>query len=637
MRKMDGGMAYVGVDDREIDLFEGQFVVEEGMMYNSYVVAGSEGVAVMDAVDARFREEWLDQVEEALAGRKPDYLVVQHVEPDHSGSVEGFLKAWPEAKVVGTAAALKMLGAYYGAAAMAGRGVPVKDGDALELGGGKRLRFFTAPMVHWPEVMVSFEEESGTLFSADAFGKFGASDAGGGWDCEARRYYFGIVGKYGVQVQALLKKAEGLAIRRICPLHGPVLEGEAMAHALAQYGTWSRYAEETEGVLVAFTSVYGHTRAAAERLAGMLRERGCPRVEVRDLARTDMAETVEDAFRYGKAVLATTTYNGAIFPKMREFLEELRERGWQGRLVGLVENGSWAPQAAKGMRAALEGCKDLRFTEATVTLRPGADAAAVAAMGAMADELCAQWAGRAAGPAVDGQALQTIGYGLYALTTRDGDKDNAMIGNAAMQVTANPPRVAVAVNKANYSHHLAKKTGKMNLCSLGEGTPFEFVRGLGFRGGRGVEKLAGMSLARSANGLAVPREYVTGWMSLEVEAYADLGSHGLFTCRVTEAGMADAAERGEGSMSYAYYHANVKPKPTIGTVGNGTHGTNGTNGTGTGGTEGGAGGAKTGKKKVVWVCKVCGYVYEGEELPPDFVCPWCKHGAEDFERREVEA
>ena len=359
-------ICYIGVDDHEIDLFEGMYIVPEGMAYNSYVILDDK-VAVMDTTDRNFTGAWLANLEAALAGRKPDFLIVHHMEPDHSSGIEAFAEKYPEAKIVATAKAFTMMKNFTSKDYTA-RGIVAKEGDTLELG-SHTLKFITAPMVHWPEVMMSYDEKDKALFSADAFGKFGALDAVDeeGWACEARRYYFGIVGKYGAQVQAVLKKAAALDIRIICPLHGPVLQ-EDLGYYLDLYNTWSSYGTETEGVAVFYTSVYGHTKAAAELLAEKLQELGCPKVAVSDLARDDMAEAVEDAFRYGKIVLASTTYNADIFPFMREFIEHLTERGYQNRKIGLIENGSWAPTAAKVMKGMLEGCKNTTFAETEVKI-----------------------------------------------------------------------------------------------------------------------------------------------------------------------------------------------------------------------------------------------------------------------------
>jgi len=374
---------YVGVNDREIDLFEGQYAVPEGMAYNSYAII-DEKIAVMDAVDARFGKEWLDNVKRALDGRLPDYLVVQHMEPDHSSSIRLFAEEFPEAQLVASKKAFVMMKGYFGTDYQ-DRAIAVGEGDVLPLG-RHVLKFITAPMVHWPEVIVTYDEADKILFSADAFGKFGALDADEDWACEARRYYFGIVGKYGAQVEALLKKASALDIAVICPLHGPILK-ENLGYYLSLYDTWSSYRPEEEGVVIAYTSVYGNTRRAVEELAELLRSEGCPKVTVNDLARCDMAEAVEDAFRYDRLVLATTTYNADIFPFMRTFIDALCERGYKNRTVALIENGSWAPTAARVMRTMLEECKDITLAGTEVRINCAPNANTSEALSALAKEL----------------------------------------------------------------------------------------------------------------------------------------------------------------------------------------------------------------------------------------------------------
>ena len=375
---------YIGVNDHEIDLFEGMYIVPEGMAYNSYVIL-DEKIAVMDSVDAKFGEEWLKNLEAALNGRTPDYLIVQHMEPDHSANITVFMEKYPAAKMVASVKAFQILAQFYGTD-YADRRIVVKEKDTLELG-THTLQFVGAPFVHWPEVIMTYDQKDKVLFSADAFGKFGALDSEeDDWACEARRYYFGIVGKYGAQVQAVLKKTAALDIAVICPLHGPVLS-ENLSYYLDLYNTWSAYGTETEGVVICYTSVYGHTKEAAELLAAELEAAGCPKVAVNDLARCDMAEAVEDAFRYGRIVLATTTYNAGMFPFMETFIHALTERNFQNRLVGMIENGSWALQAAKAMRAALEGCKNLTYTDTTVQIKSALNDDSRAQIKALAAEL----------------------------------------------------------------------------------------------------------------------------------------------------------------------------------------------------------------------------------------------------------
>ncbi|WP_418784749.1 FprA family A-type flavoprotein [Hominenteromicrobium sp.] len=375
---------YIGVNDHDVDLFEGQYTVENGMSYNSYVIL-DEKVAVMDTVDAHFGVEWLQNLETELNGRRPDYLVVQHMEPDHSANIAVFMETYPEAQIVSSAKALVMMQQFFGTD-FPERKVVVGEGSTLKLG-RHTLTFVTAPMVHWPEVIVTYDSTDKVLFSADGFGKFGALDVEEDWADEARRYYIGIVGKYGAQVQALLKKAAALDIAIICPLHGPVLN-ENLGYYLDKYNTWSSYAVEDEGVVIAYTSVYGHTKEAVEELAEKLNQRGCPNVVVADLARCDMAEAVADAFRYSKLVLATTTYNATIFPHMQNFIDHLTARNYQGRTVGMIENGAWAPMAAKVMKKMLETSKNLTYTDTTVTVKCALNDASRAQIDALADELC---------------------------------------------------------------------------------------------------------------------------------------------------------------------------------------------------------------------------------------------------------
>ncbi|MGN0371645.1 MAG: flavin reductase [Enterocloster sp.] len=585
---------YVGVNDHEIDLFEGQYVVPNGMAYNSYVIL-DEKIAVMDTVDRNFTHEWLDNLAAVLEDKKPDYLIIQHMEPDHSANIANFMKTYPEATIVSSAKAFAMMNNFFGTD-FSDRRIVVGEGDTLTLG-RHTLTFVTAPMVHWPEVIVTYDSTDKVLFSADGFGKFGALDAEEDWACEARRYYIGIVGKYGAQVQSLLKKAAGLDIAIICPLHGPVLT-ENLGYYLNLYNTWSSYAAESEGIVIAYTSVYGNTKKAVELLAEKLKAKNCPEVVIHDLARTDMAEAVEDAFRYGRIVLATTTYNADIFPFMKEFIHHLTERNFQNRTVALIENGSWAPLAAKTMKSMLEGCRNLTFTNTTVKIMSALNETSSAQLDALADELCKDYLAQQDTTANknDMTALFKIGYGLYVVTSNDGKKDNGLIVNTVAQVTDSPKRIAVTINKLNYSHHVIKQTGIMNVNCLSVNAPFKVFENFGFQSGRTVDKFANYKPLRSDNGLVFLPKYINAFMSLKVEQYIDLDTHGMFICSVTEARVLSDKE----TMTYTYYQNNVKPKP-----------------------------ATEGKKG--FVCKICGYVYEGDELPDDFICPLCKHGAADFE------
>ncbi|MBR5721251.1 MAG: flavin reductase [Clostridia bacterium] len=585
---------YVGVNDRKTDLFEGHYLIPNGISYNSYVILDDE-IAVMDTVDAAFTHEWLDNIQSVLDGKKPKYLIIQHMEPDHSANIVNFLKVYPDTTVVATAKAFAMMKNFFGND-FEDRQIIVGDMNTLSLG-KHNLTFVTAPMVHWPEVMLTYDGTDKVLFSADAFGKFGDLSANEPWDDEACRYYIGIVGKYGAQVQSLLKKAGGLVIKKICPLHGPVLS-ENLERYINLYDTWSGYRPEKEGIAIAYTSVYGNTKKVVSRLADKLRENGCPSVTVYDLARCDMSKAVADAFRYGKLVLATTTYNAEIFPYMREFISGLCERGFKNRTVALIENGSWAPMALKVMKNLLEPCRNLTFAENSVTILSSPNEETYKKTDELAKELCKDYLARQEETANknDLTALFKIGYGLYVVTSNDGKKDNGLIVNTVSQVTNTPNRIAVTVNKQNYSHHIIKQTGIMNVNCLSTDAPFSIFENFGFASGRNVDKFADCDPLRSDNGLIFLKRYINAFMSLKVEQYVDLDTHGMFICAVTEARVISDSE----TMTYTYYQNNVKPKP------------------------------KTDGKKG-YVCKVCGYVYEGDKLPDDFVCPLCKHGAADFE------
>ena len=585
---------YIGVNDHKVDLFEGQYVVPNGMSYNSYAIMDDK-IAIMDTVDQNFTHQWLDNIQHVLEGRTPDYLVVQHMEPDHAANIANFLEVYPTATVVSSAKAFVMMKQFFGSD-YAERRIVVTEGDTLPLG-KHTLAFVTAPMVHWPEVIVSYDVTDKVLFAADGFGKFGALDVDEPWDDEARRYFIGIVGKYGPQVQALLKKAATLDIQMICPLHGPVLK-ENLGHYLTKYDTWSSYSVEDEGIVIAYTSIYGHTKDAALLLAEQLRNNGCPKVVVYDLARCDMAQAVADAFRYSKLVLATTTYNADVFPFMKEFIHHLTERNFQNRTVAFMENGSWSPLAAKVMGKMLEGSKNLTIAENTVTIHSALDQASRDKIEALAKELCQEYLAQHSTTANknDLSALFNIGYGLYVVTSNDGNRDNGLIVNTVSQVTNTPNRIAVTINKENYSHHVIKNTGIMNLNILDITAPFSIFQRFGFQSGRRVDKFADCEILRADNGLVFLPRHINAFISLKVENYVDLGTHGMFICTITESRVISNTE----TMSYSYYYNNVKPKPQV-------------------------------QDKKGYACKICGWVYEGDTLPEDIVCPLCKHGAADFE------
>lgn len=592
--KITDDILYVGVNDHKVDLFEGQYVVPNGMAYNSYVIK-DEKIAVMDTVDANFTHEWLDNIATVLNGAKPDYLIVQHMEPDHSANIHNFMKVYPDTTIVANAKTFGMMENFFRDMPLEGRKLEVQNGGTLSLG-KHTLTFVFAPMVHWPEVMVTYDSTDKVLFAADGFGKFGALDVDEPWDDEARRYFIGIVGKYGMQVQKLLKVAATLDIQTICSLHGPVLK-ENLGHYIEKYDIWSSYSVEEEGIMIAYTSVYGNTKKAVELLAEKLRDKGCPKVVIYDLARCDMSQAVADAFRYGKLILATTTYNAEIYPFMRTFIEHLTERNYQNRTIGLIENGSWAPLAAKIMKGMFEKSKKITWLDTTVRILSSLSAENKDELEAMANELCEEYIARSGEveKKVDPTALFRIGYGLYVVTSNDGKKDNGLIVNTVIQLTDQPNRVAVNINKENYSHHVIKQTGVMNVNCLSVEAPFQVFENFGFQSGRQADKFAGWETPRSENGVVILPKYINAFMSLKVEQYVDLGTHGMFICSVTEARVINKKD----TMTYTYYQENVKPKPQ---------------------TEG----------KKGFVCTVCGYIYEGDVLPDDFICPLCKHGVADF-------
>ncbi len=593
LKKVTETIFYVGANDHDVDLFEGQYVVPNGMAYNSYVIL-DEKVAVMDTIDATKTQEWLKNIASALAGRQPDYLVVQHMEPDHAASVEAFVNQYPDVTVVGNAKTFVMIGQFFPNLKMQNT-LTVENLGTLSLG-KHQLTFAFAPMVHWPEVMMTYDSYDKVLFSADGFGKFGALDVDEPWDCEARRYYIGIVGKYGKQVQNILKVAATLDIQIICPLHGPVLT-ENLGHYIHLYDLWSSYTPESDGVVIAYTSVYGHTKDAVLLLEKELLRRGVPKVTLHDLARTDMAEAVEDAFRYDKLVLATTTYNADVFPYMRTYLDKLTERAFQNRTVAFMENGSWAPMANRIMKEKFAKSKNLTFAKNDVTILSALNADSTNQVIALAEELAASYAPvQVQEDYIDPTALFNIGYGLYVVTSNDGAKDNGLIVNTVTQVTNTPNRVAVTINKMNYSCEVIAKSGKLNISTLSQEAPFKIFEHFGFQSGRDTDKFADFDHAqRSSNGLLFLDKYANSYISCNVISQVDLQTHMMFICDVTQCVNLSNVE----TMTYTYYQKNVKPKPET--------------------------------EKKGFVCKICGYVYEGDTLPEDYICPLCKHGASDFE------
>ncbi len=584
---------YVGVNDHKIDLFEGQYVVPNGISYNSYLVL-DEKVCVFDTVDKEFTQEWLNNIETNLEGRSVDYLIVQHMEPDHSANIMNFISKYPNVKIVASLKAFQMMKNFFGTD-FANQRIVVEEGSTLSLG-YHNLVFVTAPMVHWPEVVVTYDTTDKILFSADAFGKFGALDVEEEWITEARRYFIGIVGKYGVQVQSLLKKASKLDIQMICPLHGPALDSN-LGYYINLYDKWSKYEAEEDGVVIAYTSVYGNTKDAVLKFSEMLRKNNHPNVVVYDLARCDMAMAVADAFRFNKIVFATTTYNMDIFPHMKEFINHLTERNFQNKTVSFIENGSWAPNATKVMKEMLANSKNLTYTNTTVKILSSLSEESLKALEELVNELCQEYQNEQRVVFKnDMKALSNVGYGLYVVTTNDGSKDNGIIVNAVTQVTNTPNRFAVTVNKATYSHDIITNTKKMNINCLTTEAPFKVFEVFGFSSGRDVNKFEGCNPIRSNNGLIVLPRFINSYISLDVIQIIDLGTHSMFICDISETAVISDVE----SMSYSYYLNNVKPKNDL-------------------------------KGKKGYVCTVCGWVYEGEELPADIVCPLCKHGAADFE------
>jgi len=593
LKKITDTIIYVGANDHDVDLFEGQYVVPNGMAYNSYVILDDK-IAVMDTIDQSKTREWLGNIDVTLAGRKPDYLVVQHMEPDHAASIEAFVNKYPDVTVVANKKTFPMIANFFPNLVMKST-LTVENFETLDLGNHK-LVFAFAPMVHWPEVMMTYDATDKVLFSADGFGKFGALDVDEPWADEARRYFIGIVGKYGKQVQNILKVAATLDIQIICPLHGPVLT-ENLGYYINLYDLWSSYTPESEGVCLCYTSIYGHTKEAAELLRDELLKRGVPVVAFHDLARCDMALAVSDAFRYDKLVLATTTYNADIFPYMRTYLDKLTERSFQNRTVALIENGSWAPTANRVMKEKLSKSKNLTFAKNEITILSALNEQTKAQIIDLADELAASYVPvEVQEDYIDPTALFHIGYGLYVVTSKDGDKDNGLIVNTVTQVTNTPNRVAVTINKLNHSCDVIAKTGVLNISTLSEDAPFKVFENFGFQSGKNVDKFANYDhVQRSANGLLFLDKYSNAYISGKVINQIDLQTHIMFICDVSQCVCINDKE----TMTYTYYLNNVKPKPET--------------------------------EKKGFVCKICGYVYEGDELPEDYICPLCKHGVQDFE------
>ena len=607
LKKVSDAVVYVGANDRRIAIFEGVYRLNRGVSYNSYVVL-DEKTALMDTVDRAVSGKFMENVRAALGERPLDYLVVQHMEPDHSATISDVLSAFPAAKLVVNSKIATMLKEYLPDTDVESRFLVVKEGDVLPLGEHK-LHFIAAPMVHWPEVMVTYEEKEKILFSADAFGSFGAlsgalfldeADEPGYFD-EARRYYTNIVGKYGTQVQALLKKAATVQIDTICPLHGYVVR-KNIADFVEKYQLWSSYTPEKQGALIAYASVYGHTAEVAEDLAALLSARGIANA-VYDVSVTDADEIISQAFRYSHLVFASTTYNAGIFVKMENLLIDLAHHNLQNRKIALIENGSWAPTAGNLMKGVLSSLKNTEFLGQTLTVRAALSEGQAADLEALADAIAASFpkeeVAQPVTTAVDPQAFFKFSYGLFVLSVKSGERDTGCIINTAGMLTENPRRVSFAVNKSNFTHDVLQKTGKCTLSVLSEETSFSVIEKFGFVSGKDTDKYAAYPAApRAENGVRYLDFCSSAAFSLTVAESHDYGTHTLFVCDVTEARVLSSA----APATYEYYREHIKPKPQK---------------------------AEEGKKG--FVCKVCGYVYEGETLPADFICPLCKHGAEDFE------
>ena len=604
-RKITDDLTFVGASDRKLSLFEAVYPVPAGVSYNSYVLTDDKTV-LFDTADMSVAAQFFDNIAFALDGRKLDYVIVQHMEPDHSATLGILLEKYPEVKVVTSAKALAMIGQFF-SPLPADRVITVKEGDTLDTGKHK-LSFIAAPMVHWPEVIMTYDITDKILFTADAFGTFGAPDGALFADevnfdrdymDEARRYYCNIVGKYGSQVQAVLKKAAAAEIRMLCPLHGFVWRRE-LDTMITKYDLWSRYEPEEKGVLIAYTSVYGNTQSAAELCAAKLRDKGIP-VKMLDASMTHTSYGVAEAFRYSHIIFATTTYNNGIFIKMEELLNDLVAHNFSNRTVGIIENGSWAPAAGKLIRELLGKCKGLTVLDEQVTIKSAMKPDDEPKMDALTERIASDFIRPVPAQndsAVDQKALFKISYGLYVLTANENGRDNGCIINTAQLLTDEPRRITVAVNKKNLTHDMIVNTGKFNISVLTDKAPFETYKEFGFVSGRDKDKLADTAIefSRADNGVVYINSNVNAYISGKVIASQDYGTHTLFTAEVTAARMI-----GEGdSVTYDIYQKHVKPKP-----------------------------APT--KKKGFICTVCGYIYEGEELPANYECPLCGHGAADFE------
>ena len=611
VKKMTDDLYWVGGSDRRLALFENVYPIPNGVSYNAYLLL-DEKTVLLDTVDRSIADLFFENVAHVLNGRKLDYVIVNHMEPDHCAVLQALVLRYPEVKIVCNAKTVTMIRNFF-TFDIDSRAVIVKEMDTL-CTGRHTFAFVMAPMVHWPEAMVSYDATTKTLFSADAFGTFGALNGNLYADevnfkteylADARRYYTNIVGKYGTQVQALLKKAAAIEIETICPLHGPVWRKD-IAWFLDKYVHWATYQPEETAIVIAYASVYGNTENAANILAGMLADKGVRNVKVYDVSATHPSYIVSECFRASHLVFLSTTYNAGMFVNMENLVHDIVHHNLQNRTIALVENGSWAPTAAGLMRAEFQKLKNCTILDEGVSIRSSLKEDQLAQMEALADALVASMPAQKPVPAqekpaglVEQNAMFSLSYGLFVLTARDGAKDNGCIINTVTQLTDSPKRISIAVNKANLTHDMIVKTGEFNVSVLSNDAPFALFQHYGFQSGRNTDKFAGVQgMARSTNGIYYIPYCTSAFLSAKVTQTVEFETHTLFIADVTEAKLLSNVP----SMTYAYYFANVKPKPAVL------------------------------QKQTGWVCKICGWVYEGEELPPDIVCPLCKHGAADFER-----
>lgn len=611
-KKITDSLTWIGGNDRRLAMFEGVYSVPAGVSYNSYVLK-DEKIAVFDTVDKAISKVFFENLKHVLGNQSPDYLIIHHMEPDHSASISEFMIRYPHTKIVCNAKTATLMKQFFKVDNEWEFNI-VSEKDTLSLG-SHTLSFINAPMVHWPEVMVSYEESEGILFSADAFGHFGALNGAVFADevdferdfmNEARRYYTNIVGKYGSMVQSLLKKVGGLNVKMICPLHGFVWRRD-IGVFIEKYDKWSRYIPEEQGVVIAYASIYGNTENAAEILASMLIERGIKTV-IYDVSVTPASDILSAAFKYSYVIFASSTYNGEIFVTMDSLVRDIAAHNLQNRTYGFIQNGSWAPTSAKLMKEIIGGIKNVSFLEASVDIRSSVNEETVSGLERMADEICCNITHKCNIQAaeIERDALFKLSYGLYALFTNDGNRHNACIINTPVQLTSDPTRISICVNRSNYSCDIIKNSGVFNISILDRSVSFELFKRFGFASGRDTDKLSGFdSVAESANNLLYLTEHSNAFISARVVEYEDYGTHSLFIAEVTEAKKLSDTE----SVTYSYYFDNIKPKAKQNSTEN----------------------VGESKKIVGWRCKICGYEYEGESLPEDYTCPLCKHPASDFE------